>query len=236
MLLFLLIIGLTHGIRNNIVSNVNSRKNYTPVRNNKLNINSLESGSIRTWSYKSYDISRVQVNLKSNGRPLDASIELWNGPNNSPSKMRVYLQDGYKYHFNTVIETPNFSNTVAIKNIGAVEFPLSTHVRSYNIDLPTNDCFDNLVNIQGDSLKTFIVDSQVKRVQILITTDGRPIDSRIELVQGPNNNKQVIEIYNDDGYIRPFYCILDTPDSSNVIRIINKSPIEFPISASVNSN
>ena len=235
--MFSLIVGLTHGIRTNNFNNLNTNYKYnTPIRNNKLNINSLQSGSIRTWSYKSYDVNRVQVNLKSNGRPLDATVELWNGPNNSPSKMRVYLQDGYKYHFNTVIETPTFSNTVAIKNIGTAEFPLSANVRSYDIDLPTNDCFDNLVNIQGDSLKIFIVDSQVKRIQILITTDGRPIDSRIELLQGPNNNKQVIEIYNDDGYVRQFYCILDTPDSSNVIRIINKSPIEFPISASVNSN
>merc|ERR1711990_956630 len=130
-------------------------------------------------------------------------------------------------------ETPRGPNTVAIRNIGQVEFPLAASVVADNVDQPTAECLDSATTIQGGALRTYPFDPSVDSCQVMLKTDGRPLNSRIELLQGPNNNKQVIELYTEDGRDRPFFCILETPGSGNVVRLVNTSPVEFPMAASV---
>ena len=52
---------------------------------------------------------QVQVVLSTEGRPLDAVIELWQGPDNTPCSMRVYVENGQLRPFSAVIETPRGS-------------------------------------------------------------------------------------------------------------------------------
>jgi hypothetical protein len=193
----------------------------------------VQGGSLRTWTYRSPAVEQVQVVLSTEGRPLDADIELWHGPDNTPVKMRAYVENGQLRPFSAVIETPRGPNTVAIRNIGQIEFPIAANVVADNIDQPSPECLEKSMTIQGGALRTYPFDPTVDSVQVLLTTDGRPLNARIELLQGPNNNKQVIELYTEDGMDRPFFCFLATPGSGNVVRIVNTAPVEFPMAASV---
>jgi hypothetical protein len=193
----------------------------------------VQGGSLRTWSYRSPAVEQVQVVLSTEGRPLDADIELWHGPDNTPCKMRVYVENGLLRPFSAVIETPRGPNTVAIRNIGQIEFPLAADVFAENVDQPSADCTTSAATIQGGALRTYPFDPSVDSVAVLLETDGRPLNARIELLQGPNNNKQVIELYTEDGCDRPFFCVLETPGSGHVVRVVNTAPVEFPMTAGV---
>ena len=196
----------------------------------------VQGGSLRTWSYKSPLVEQVQVVLSTEGRPLDADIELWNGPDNTPCKMRVYVENGLLRPFSAVIETPRAPNTIAIRNIGQLEFPFAANVYTNDVEEPSPECVDTSYIIQGGALRTYPFDPFVDSVQVFLRADGRPLNARIELLQGPNNNKQVIELYAEDGYDRPFFCVLETPEAGNVVRIVNTAPVEFPLTASVVPN
>jgi hypothetical protein len=193
----------------------------------------VQGGSLKTWAYQASP-DRVQVVLSTDGRPLDADVQLWQGPDNTPCKMRVYSEDGSVRPFSAVIPTPlGSASTVAIRNVGQIEFPLAAYVIANEVDEPVADFRETSLIVQGGALRTFDFDPSVESVEIMLRTDGRPLNARVELLQGPNNDKQVIELYGEDGLERPFFAIIDTPGSGNVVRVVNTAPMEFPMFASV---
>ena len=201
----------------------------------------VQGSSLRTWSFMSPAIERIQVIMKTEGRPLNADVELWQGPDNTPQKMAVYLEDGDVRPFACVIESPRGSNTVSIRNTAHMEFPLLASVEpdvAGGQTPPLAAATMELARkrgkvVQGGAIVTYPFDPSVAKVSVMMRTDGRPLNARIELLQGPNNNKQVIEVYTEDGLERPFQMIIDTPGTGNVVRVINTSTVEFPLTASV---
>lgn len=191
------------------------------------------SGTLRTWNFADASVDRVQVFLNSAGRPLDTEIDLWQGPDNTPTKLKVYSEDGRIRPFNAVIETPSTPNSIAVRNIASIEYPLRASLVANDVEGPTVDFATTAKIVQGQSLKTFQFPASVRRVEVMLKTDCRPLNARIELISGPNNNKQVIEVYTEDGLRRPFFTILETTGEGNTVRVVNTAPVEFPMHASV---
>ena len=115
---------------------------YSPSRqifDNKAPLK-VQGGSLKTWTFNSAAVEAVHVVMRTEGRPLDADIELWQGPDNTPCKMRVYVEDGADRPFSCMVATPRGPNTVALRNIVHLEFPLQACVDSSQVLLNTDGC------------------------------------------------------------------------------------------------
>jgi hypothetical protein len=193
----------------------------------------IQGETLRTWEFKSSDVEKVQVDLGTESRPLEATVEVWNSAGNTPFQARVYSEDGEIRPLSAVVQTPRGPSTVAIRNIGQAEFPMSAKVDQVHVQEPSGAHPTVAQIVQGGALKTFPMEETVEAVEVLLSTNGMPMNARVEILQGPDTNKQVIELYTEDGLDRPFFCTIATPWSSTVVRVLNTGPVEYPLIASV---
>lgn len=202
-----------------------------------LTTENIQGGALKTWSFPDPNVDSVQVFMKTEGTPLTANVELWHGPDSTPHKMAVYLEDGDFRPFSAVIATPRFNaNSVSIRNTQTLEYPIEAAVEPdyESLEDITRNIGEEIPKImQGGAIHTVPFPPSVASVAVLLRTDGRPLNARVELLQGPNNNKQVVEVYTEDGIEHPFFAVIETPGIGNVIRIVNTGTVEFPITAVV---
>lgn len=192
----------------------------------------VQGKSLKTWDVGEATTERVQLSLRSEGRPIEANIELWHTPSYIPTKFRIYSEDGLVRPIDAIIETPKHPKTVAVFNEGPIEFPFEASVANTGLD----KAYTSLASIepelvQGGKIMSHTFEGNVESVQILLKTDERNMKAMIELIQGPNQPKQIIEVYASVGYKNPFYIVLQTPGAASTIRIINQNTIEFPFDA-----
>jgi hypothetical protein len=173
----------------------------------------------------------------SNGRPIDATVETWVGPDNTPQKIRVYSQDGSRYRIRTVSSSYDI-NTVSVKNEGNLAYPLQTEVTpvppelqemKYRRITSPRSGRPQGIQVQGEgSVKTFPIPVDVSAVMVTLQTDGLPLNAKMEILEGPNNVKLSAEVYND-GMHGPAQLILDAPGfMSSTLRIRNTGPMSYP--------
>lgn len=76
-------------VRQRQASQVNSGVRLKPstVVSEMSGAAAIQGGSLKTWSFKNPDVKRIHVVLKSEGRPINADVSLWQGPEHSPYKV-----------------------------------------------------------------------------------------------------------------------------------------------------
>ncbi|KAL3902411.1 MAG: hypothetical protein SGPRY_012079 [Prymnesium sp.] len=126
----------------------------------------LHSGSLRTWSYNSPAVEEVMVVLTTDDETLDAEIELWHGPDQTPCTMRLQLGKGDVRPFTTVLRPLFGPHTVAIRNIGNdVESTLSARLIAWDVESPSDKCVSSTVIIEGASIRTYPLEPYVESVE-----------------------------------------------------------------------
>mmetsp|Transcript_27723 Transcript_27723/g.75551 ORF Transcript_27723/g.75551 Transcript_27723/m.75551 type:complete len:515 (-) Transcript_27723:501-2045(-) len=92
----------------------------------------IHGGSLRTWSMESPEVDYTQVMLKSThwDNPLQAQIDVWNGPGHAPMKLAVYsAPTTSEQPLSFVIPTPGLNQqSIGVKNSGPLEFPMKAVV------------------------------------------------------------------------------------------------------------
>jgi hypothetical protein len=217
-----------------------SSNSYYNDNNYGYNQNELQGNSRRTWSNAGYDsyggTKDTVVSMDSQGRPVSASVEVWEGPNYTPLKVNLYSEDGNRRPFQTLVETPRDGrpHAVTVNNKGPQEMPLNARVTSsyhndpnsyYNYGPPVDI---QRIKVDGGALKTVTLPYHVQNVKLSLRSQGGPIKATVELWEGPGAAKQVAEVDSQDGMNKPFSAMIDTSGGTTVA-VRNTGPVEFPL-------
>ena len=88
------------------------------------------------------------------------------------------------------------------------------------------------IPIRGGDQETFTVQPNVRRVRVVLQTEGMPLYARMQLLSGIgyNNIKNVGNVFRDIDQ-GPFEAIIETPEIDSKIRIFNTGSYEYTIYA-----
>jgi hypothetical protein len=193
----------------------------------------IEGETRHTFDFEDHSKEVVQISMHSpNGRPINAEVSLWIGPDWTPVSIKAHSEDGTTYPIQTLIGTRNKSANVEIKNTGIQSFPVNAAC-SYAI-APLADAREEIKSghgqyIEGGAIEMEPIPAGVNQLQVLLTTDGKQLHAMIELLNGPNNVKASYEVFTNNGQLNSLFVVFDTPSEGCAFRVKNLAPLEFPL-------
>jgi|TARA_B100000524_G_scaffold340926_1_gene234515 hypothetical protein len=188
----------------------------------------------KTWQFNNVEKDRVQVALASEGRPVKAEIQLWIGPDWTPFTLKAYSEDGKKRPINTLVGTRNKAAMIEVRNEGEYEFPFDAAANyaqgpmaALALDIPKG--MPDAERVDGGAVRSNVLESATERLEVVLNTEGRQLNARIELLAGPNNPKQMFEVFTNNGELNSLCVSFNTIEAGNTFRIVNLAPLEFPL-------
>ena len=192
----------------------------------------VEGKTRKTWKFNNLAKDRVQVAVTSEGRPVHTDINLWLGPDWTPFSLKAYSEDGKARPIQTLIGTRNKAAMIEVLNVGEHEFPIkaaSNYAEGAMETLPQSIPSATAgERVDGGALRSFPLDASAEQLEVVLNTDGKQLNARIELLNAPNNPKQTFEVFTNNGELNSLCVCFNIPDAGNTVRIVNLAPVEFP--------
>jgi len=192
----------------------------------------IEGKTRKTWSFNDLSRDRVQVAIKSEGRPINADVQLWIGPDWTPFTLKAYSDDGRARPIHTLIGTRNKNAMIEVRNVGEQTFPIeaaANYAKGDMIAVPQEiPATTPGERIDGGALKAFPLAESTEQLEVVLKTDGKQLNARIELLNAPNSPKQTFECFTNNGELNSLCVSFNTPDATNTVRVVNLAPLEFP--------
>ena len=89
--------------------------------------------------------------------------------------------------------------------------------------------------VEGDTRKTWkFNDISQDRVHLAVVSEGRPMNTDIQLWLGPDWTPFSLKAYSEDGKLRPIQTLVGTRNKAAMIEVKNRGESEFPVSAAAN--
>jgi len=202
-------------------------------------------GTVRTYQMPPW-ATNAQMAFKTNGRPLKATAQLWIGPIRTTHTMTINCMDGVQTPYMSTITFKKLAPVIRIFTSDSLELPVEASVwvpppeRSETIAATIEEIWEGATAdekkiIQGadvsgghGAVRTWEIPANVKSVQLVAwskDTSKKSLKAKIEVLQGPNNKRQDIDLQ-CGGSTQPFHAVLQTPGSGWVIRVYNKKFVE----------
>eukprot|EP00964_Phaeocystis_antarctica_P044234 scaffold25412_cov64-Phaeocystis_antarctica.AAC.4 len=103
---------------------------------------------------------------------------------------------------------------IEVRNVGEDEFPFSAasdYAKGAMALLPQEiPATGTPVRVDGGALRSFPLDPECEQLEIVLNTDGKQLNARIELLNAPNNPKQTFEVFTNNGELNSLSACAST--------------------------
>lgn len=203
-------------------------------------------GTLKTFKMPE-GVERVQYKLASpTGRPIKAKVELWIGPIRSVHELIYDCMDGISFPLAATLQFKKGVDPVLkMSTDSTYEFPLVCGVfvpskeEEEKLGAITKDMFytaplkdrvqgGSTIDGKGGAIRSFPIDDSWEKTQIMVWSKDvgkKSFKTNIEVLQGPNNAKQHINL-RCGGSTQPWHGVIDTPGPGWMIRCNSKKYLE----------
>jgi len=208
----------------------------------------IEGGStLRTFKMPPHaELVQYVLQSPSGSRPTKAKVELWIGPIRCVHEMMYDCMNGGVYPLRATLKFKKLSPVLKVSTDSTYEFPLEAGVfvpspeesaliskateKDFFYGAPMKDRVQggSTIDSKGGAIRTFPIPPTWDKVQIMVWSKDvgrKSFKTNIEVLQGPNNQKQHINL-RCGGSTQPYHAVIDTPGSGWMIRCNSKKYLE----------